>query len=192
MLKKIDGYNFINFTVFNSMSRTSFGTCGLTPLRSTASPYGNSEINLCTCHKIWRKFNLHHHASCVRNTKCFFCSMDKKMCERLRVCQGSKFKPNQVRIDGKKQDCLHIKDEVLKYVVRFFPPISAKMNQLADSEKKDFYNRKISDLKSQYDTLLPLQNVSQANIDSAENLLCRVRRVYIDIKNLINEKKAGH
>jgi len=175
------------------MSRTSFGTCGLTPLRSTASPYGNSEINLCTCHKTWRKFNSHHHPSCVRNPKCFFCSMDKKMCERLRICQGSKFKPSQARIDGKEKDCLKIKDDVLKYVGRFFPPISVKLNLLADPEKKQFYNHKISDLKSQYDALLPLQNVSQANIDEAENLLCRVRRTYIDIKNLVEQlKKASH
>lgn len=172
------------------MSSTLFGTCGLIPLRSTANPCRDSKIKLCNCHKTWPY--PYHHASCVRNTKCFFCSMDKKMCERLGICQGSKFKPNQVRIDRKKQDCLHIKDEVLKYVGRFFPPISAKMNQLTDSDKKHLYNRKISDLKSQYDALLPMQNVSQANIDSAENLLCRVRRVYIDIKNLINEKKAGH
>ena len=163
------------------MSRISF--------RSIPSPYGNSEINLCTCPKKWRVFNFHHHPSCVRNPQCFFCSMNKKMCDRLRVCQGSKFKTNQVRIDGKKQDCLHIKDEVLKYVGRFFPPISAKLNQLSQYEKKDFYIRIINDLKSQYEALLPIQNVSQANIDSVENLLCRVRRVYIDIKNLIDEKK---
>jgi hypothetical protein len=182
-------YNFITFIVINSMSSTSFGTCGLIPLRSkAASPYGHSKINLCTCPEKWRISNLTHHISCVRNPKCFFCSMDKKMCERLRVCQGSKFKPNQVRIDGKKRDCLQIKDEVLKYVGRFFPPISAKLNKLTDSEKRDFYNRKISDLKSQYDALLPIQNVSQSNIDAAETLLCRVRRVYLDIKNLI----AGH
>ena len=179
-------YNFITFIVINSMSRTSFGTCGLTPLRSTASPYKDSRVKLCTCHNTWPY--PYHHPSCVRNPKCFFCSMDKKMCERLRICQGSKFKPNQVRIDGKKRDCLRIKDEILKYVGRFFPPISAKLNQLTDSEKKDFYNRKISELKSEYDALLPMQNVSQSNIDAAETLLCRVRRVYLDIKNLI----AGH
>jgi hypothetical protein len=150
-----------------------------------------TDFKLCNCPKKWET-NLHgHHPSCVRATKCFFCGMSNQMCKRLRICRGGPFKANPLRIlaEGNIRKGMH--DNFLASIRILFFQIAPLNQQVAPSDKIDACISRLIRCRHQYEAMKLLQNVSAADVDSAEKCLFRLKCAYFDMKKLLEEQQSA-
>lgn len=190
MLKKIDGFYFIKFIKIFKMSYSFVDKNGVgyTVLSSLPS---NSNFKICNCPKKWNPYLHGHHPSCIRAPTCFFCQMTKNMCKRLGICKGGSFKANPRKTNAEQQIRDDIHQNLKASLQRLFQQIAPINQQIPSSDKKKACIRRALDCRSQYETMKLLQNVSAADIDSAEKCLCRLKCVYFDMKNMLKEQKSS-
>jgi hypothetical protein len=141
-------------------------------------------FKLCSCPKTWN-WRLHgHHPSCVRDSKCFFCQMTKDMCKRLGICKGVSFKENPKRANAEEKVYEDIHQNVMATLQRLFQQVATLIPQIPESDKKKACFKRVCVCRSQYEAMKLLQNISSANVDSAEKCLYKLKCVFFDMKTM--------
>jgi hypothetical protein len=148
-----------------------------------------SEIySMCNCPKTWK--NNGHHLTCIRSKTCIFCLMEKNTCGLLGICKGkTSFKENSRTIEAEQTIRNDIFNNLKASLKRLFYQIAVLQEQIDSSEKKKSCLRRVFNCRSQYETMKQMQNVSDADIDSAEKCLYKLKCAYFDIKTM--DKKSA-
>jgi hypothetical protein len=144
----------------------------------------STHVKLCNCPKTWEFNKKGHHVSCIRSTTCFFCQMSRQMCERLGICKRGSFKKNPRNVEAEKKINGDIHRNVMSSLQRLFQQIPPLLRQIPDSDKKKSCFKRLLDCRSQYEAMKLLQNISSANVDSAEKCLYKLKCVYFDMKTM--------
>jgi hypothetical protein len=141
----------------------------------------------CTCPKTWKQVGHNdHHTICIQSAKCKFCTMEKTLCKRMRICPGvtQRENPRQKEADQGARFIIFIK--LVNMIVRNLGQINALKDQTRNSCEKESCIRRASNCEKQYDVMKLVQTPSSADISSAETCLYKTQRVYYDMKSLLS------
>ena len=134
---------------------------------------------------------LGHHASCLMNTRCPFCTMDRNLCRRTGVCKPAMTKPNPRQTEADNRAIYLIYENLLSSLRKFFKEVDALKVQMPESDNQESLMKRVTNCKSQYDSISSVQNPSASTIQSAETCLCRLQRVYYDMKSVVQKQPSA-
>jgi len=147
-------------------------------------------LQLCNCPKSWDYKERGHHHSCIRCIRCVSCEMTKKSCRSLKVCKLGIFNESPKKKVNEMNSYRVIIQKVMKSLQMLSEHILPLLQGIPESDKKKSCLRRMLDCRSQYEAMKQLQNVSAADVDSAEKCLYKVNCVYFDIKTMKAMSKA--